>query len=147
MNTPTVEPAPDWLIFAIVGGFLVVFPLFWCLVVWILSRVSGWHRLAARHASASRPVTGARHDGVTGMVGGVSHRGTLTLHFDTEGFFLEVMPLFRIGHPRLFIPWSEITGRRPFAVLWWKAMRLSVGQPIIATITLPTALVEKHDPA
>ena len=147
MNTTTAEPAPDWLIFAIVGGFLIVFPLFWCLVVWILSRVSGWHRLAALHASGSRPVAGVCHVGVTGMVGGVSYRGVLTLHFDTGGFFLEVMPLFKIGHPRLFIPWSEITGRTPRSVLWWKAVSLGVGHPAISTVTLPADLVKTHSPA
>ena len=148
MNTTLTTPDQDWLLLpAIIGGFFIVFPLFWCLVVWMLSRGSGWHRLAARHASGSRPVTGVTCGGVTGMVGGGSYRGTLTLHFDTDGFFLEVMPLFRIGHPRVFIPWSEISGRQPFTVLWWKAVRLSVGQPVIATISLPAALLEKHAPA
>lgn len=146
MNTSTTDAAPEWLVFAIVGGFLVVFPLFWCVVVWILSRASGWHRLAARFACGGRLMTGARHRGVTGMVGLVSYRGTLTLHFDTDGFFMEVMPLFRIGHQRLFIPWSEISGRMPRRVLWWKSVSLSVGQPVISTITLPADLVDKHAP-
>lgn len=146
MNTPAAAPAPEWLVFAIVGGFLIIFPLFWCFVVWMLSRISGWHRLAARHASGSRLVTGTRHCGVTGMVGAVGHRGTLTLHFDSEGFFIEVMPLFKVGHPRLFIPWTEISGRKDRTVLWWKSVSLSIGQPQITTITLPAALLEQHEP-
>jgi|JI6StandDraft_1071083.scaffolds.fasta_scaffold00592_12 hypothetical protein len=144
MNTPTAAPTPEWLIFAIVGGFFVAFPLFWCLVVWILSRASGWHRLAARFASGGRLITGARHSGVTGMVGLVSYRGVLTLHFEPDGFFLEVMTLFRVGQPRLFIPWSEVTERKPHQVLWWKSVSLSIGQPVITTITLPADLLEKQ---
>lgn len=147
MNTTTVAPAPGWLIFAIIGGFLVIFPLFWCAVVWLLSRISGWHRLAQRYASGDRPVTGACYGGITGMVGAVSYRSTLTVHFGQEGFFLEVMPLFRVGQPRLFIPWSEISGRKSRSVLWWRAMALSVGQPAIGSVALPADLVEKYAPA
>ena len=144
----TASPDPNWpLMLAIIGGFFVVFPAFWCFVVWLLSRLSGWHRLATRYASGNRPVTGTRYGGVTGMVGGVSYRSTLTLHFDTDGFFMEPMVLFKIGQPRLFIPWSDISDRKSFAVLWWSATRLSVGQPVIGTISLPVYLLDKHAPA
>lgn len=146
MNPPTATPPPDWLIFAIIGGFLVVFPVFWCCVVWMLSRMSGWHTLAKRHAAGSRPMEGTCVGGVTGMVGGVSYRSTLTLHFNPDGFFLEVMPLFKPGHQRLFIPWSEVTARVPFRVLWWKAEKLTIGEPVIGTITLPADLLARHAP-
>ena len=146
MNTDPA-PEPDWLLmWAIVGGFLIIFPLFWCTVVGFLSWASGWRHLAARYASGKRPVTGACHRGLTGMVGGVSYRSSLTVCFESDGFFLEVMRLFRIGQPRLFIPWSEVTGRKPRAVLWWRATSLSIGMPVIGTITLPADLVEQHAP-
>ncbi|MES2596633.1 MAG: hypothetical protein V4662_14920 [Verrucomicrobiota bacterium] len=147
MNPSPAESAPYWLPFAIVGGFLIVFPTIWCFVVWLLSHMSGWQGLATRYASAGRPVTGTRQSGVTGMVGGVSYRGTLTLHLDSEGFFIDVMPLFKLGHPRLFIPWADITGINQHQILWWKAETLSIGQPVIAKITLPSALLEQHAPA
>jgi hypothetical protein len=140
------EPAPYWLIFAIIGGFLVVFPLFWCFVVWLISHVGGWQRLSKRYAAGNRPVTGARHNGIQGMVGVASYRGTLTLHFNADGFFVEVMPLFKIGHPRLFIPWTDISARKEIRLLWWKSERLSIGNPAVATITLPAALLEQHQP-
>jgi hypothetical protein len=147
MNTPPVTTSEPWLlVLGIFGGFIVIFPLFWCFVVWMLSRFSGWHRLALRYPSGNRPVTGARHAGVTGMVGGVSYRSVLTLHFESDGFFLEVMVLFRIGQPRLFIPWSEITERKPFPMLWWNATRLTVGRPEVGKIRLPADLVEKYAP-
>lgn len=144
MNPAPAEPAPYWLAFAIVGGFLVVFPLMWCFVVWLLSHMGGWQGLATRYASGNREVTGTRHGSVTGMVGGVSYRGTLTVHVNSEGFFLEVMPLFKIGHPRLFIPWTEISGRKSREILWWKAVSLSIGQPALTTISLPTTVLAEH---
>ena len=137
-------PAPEWLIFAIIGGFLIVFPIFWCFVVWLLSQVGGWQRLARRYAAGDRSVTGERHSGVNGMVGIANYRRILTLHFNAEGFFIEVMPLFKIGHPRLFIPWSEISTRLPCRVFWWKAERLGIGQPVLNTITLPAKLLGRY---
>lgn len=145
MNPPATTP-PSWLPFAILGAFLVVFPLFWCGVVWLIAQISGWPRLAQRYAAGNRPLAGERAGGVRGMIGGASYKGTLTLHFNAEGFFIEVMPIFKIGHPRLFIPWSEITGWQPVQLFWWKSARLSVGNPVLGTITLPLDLVQKHLP-
>ena len=148
MNPSPAATAPNWLLMlAIIGGFVVIFPLFWCLVVWMLSRMSGWHGLARHYASGDRQVTGDRHTGVTGMVGGVSYRHVLTVHFTADGFFIEPMALFKIGQPRLFIPWSDVTRSGSVNVLWWRATRLAVGHPVVATISLPADLVEQHAPA
>lgn len=138
--TPSPESSfAGWVIFVIIGGFLGGFPLLWCFVVWMLSHLGGWQRLTRYYAASDRAVMGERCGGVQGMVGGVSYRSTLTLHLSAEGFFMEVMPLFKVGHPRLFIPWTEISARTPRAVLWWKTERLSIGQPVVGTITLPAA--------
>ena len=143
MNTST-SPAPGWLALAIIGAFLVFFPLLWCSIVWLLSHAGGWSRLAQRHAAGDRFVTGERRGGITGRVGVVNYRNVLTVHLTADGFFLEVMPLFRIAHPRLFIPWSEVCARTPLTVLWWKAERLSIGNPLVATITLPAELLAQR---
>jgi hypothetical protein len=144
--TTNANSDPEWLPFAIIGGFLIVFPLFWCGVVRLLSEVGGWQRLARRYVAGDLAVTGERFRGVTGLVGAVSYRSVLTLHFNADGFFIEVMPFFRIGHPRLFIPWSEIGERIPSRTLWWKGERLSIGHPAIGTITLPAKLLAQHQP-
>jgi hypothetical protein len=67
----------------------------------------------------------------------------LTVHLNAEGFFIEPFVLFRIAHPRLFIPWRDITARAPFRVLWWDAERLTIGQPKVGTITLPVNVLSK----
>lgn len=140
------QPLELSYVLGIVVGFLISFPALWCGIAWLLSRLSGWHRLAARYASASRPVSGSRCGGVSGQVGFVSYRGVLTLHADTDGFFVEVMALFRFGHPRLFIPWSEISASRVQTMLFAKLERLSIGQPVVATIALPAYWVKQHRP-
>ncbi|WP_373502918.1 hypothetical protein [Aestuariivirga sp.] len=135
------------LVLAIIAGFAVIFPLFWCGVVWLLSHMSGWQALARSHGAGTRPVTGVRHSLVTGMVGWVSYRNVLTLHVAADGLFIEVMPLFRIGHPRLFIPWTEIGARRPSRVLFWTAEQFEVGRPPAGVITLPPGYLGDHVPA
>lgn len=143
----TAAPEQHWKPgLMIVGGFLVGFPLIWCFVVWMLSRISGWHHLAATYASGDRAMTGTCQGGVTGMVGIVSYRGVLTVSLTPEGFFLEVMALFRIGQPRLFIPWSAVSARTPRSLLFWNAVTLGIGQPVMGTITLPAKVLEKQPP-
>ena len=137
-------PSPIWPILAVVGGFFVAFPVLWCLIVWLLSFVGGWRRLARHYLAGDRPVAGEPRSGFTGMVGVASYRSVLTLHLNREGFFVEVMPLFRIGHPRLYIPWSGISAREPCWVRLWKAERLTIGQPAVATLTLPRHLLEGY---
>lgn len=78
------------------------------------------------------------------MVGAVSYRSVLTLHFNTDGFFIEVMPFFSVGHPRLFISWSEVSERIPSRALWWNGERLSISHWAISTITLPAKLLAQH---
>ena len=47
-----------------------------------------------------------------GMRWGVAYRGALNFGVDVYGLFVSIVPIFRIGHPPLFIPWSEITCTR-----------------------------------
>lgn len=144
---PNIQtPAPSWLIYAIIGGFLIIFPLIWCFVLWILS-LGGWRQLAKTFAAGNLPVTGERHSGLNGMIGAVSYRGVITVHLNEEGFFMEVMAIFKVCHPRLFIPWSEIKSRQPVRILWWKSVKLTVGDPQVATVTLPEDLFALPLPA
>jgi hypothetical protein len=40
--------------------------------------------------------------------GGVHYNGALKMGGDVGGFYLTSIFLFRLGHPPLFIPWTEI---------------------------------------
>jgi hypothetical protein len=37
-----------------------------------------------------------------------NYRSCVTLGANARGLYLAVRPLFRIGHPPLFIPWSDV---------------------------------------
>jgi len=143
MNSEPID-SPVWLAVAIVGGFAIFFPLMWCFVVWLLSQIGGWSALAQRYAAGNRPVSGEVHKSVTGMVGATSYRNILTLHLNEDGFFIEPMALFRIAHPRLFIPWQDVTDRSIVTLLWWQAERLTIGSPKVGSITLPVDILSRR---
>jgi len=139
----TPSPDPVWLIPAIVLGFAVVFPLFWCFVVGLVSHIGGWSRLARRFPEDPRTRTanreGTTHHGVSGRIGVASYRHVLTVRTTPEGLHLSVMPLFRSGHPSLFIPWSAVRERHPVRLFGGAlAERLFVGD---ASWRLPSILL------
>ena len=44
-----------------------------------------------------------------GMRWGTNYVACLTIGANREGLFLAVFPIFRVGHPPLFIPWNDIS--------------------------------------
>lgn len=133
---------PTWVIILIPFVFAIVFPCFWCFVVWSLSRVGGWHRLAMRYHTSEIP-EGAAFPGIQAMVGLVSYRGAIDCTITDEGFYLRPMVLFRFGHPALFIPWSECEYVRRADLLWIKWVKIQVGNPSAGTLTLPLQIFEE----
>jgi hypothetical protein len=127
MRPMASEAPPDWLLALIPLGFLIGFPLFWCAIVLLLSRLSGWHRLSERFR-ARAPFAGATRSGCYGRLGHVSYRGTLTLGANDTGLYLAVMKIFAMGHPPLFIPWTEIRARRG-RMLFIPVVTLAIGSP------------------
>lgn len=130
------------LIAFIVIAFSISFPLIWCGVVLLISRLGGWNRLAKRFAAGERRPGGVRHAGIFGRIGMMSYKFTLIVHFVPEGFFLETSPFFRIGHPRLFIPWSEVRRCERRKLVFRDVTELSIGSPELAKVTLALELPE-----
>ncbi len=133
---------PVWIIVLIPLAFIIVFPAFWCFVLWILSYAGGWKRLASRYRTQEEP-TGGTYFGQQGMVGLVSYKGTLDFTTAEEGFFLRPNLLFRFGHPLLFIPWSDchLIGKRSFLTMKW--VRIQVGDPGVGRLSIPLQVLEE----
>jgi hypothetical protein len=45
------------------------------------------------------------------------YRSCMTLGANARGLYLAVLPLFRIGHPPLFIPWTDVSVARHDSML------------------------------
>ncbi len=99
------DPTTDLALLPLVAvAFAIVFPIFWALIIGLISLLSGWQRLAQRYR-ATLPPTGRRWTWQRGLVGWAGYNGVLILTANDQGLFMEVMWPFGFGHPRLFIPW------------------------------------------
>jgi len=126
-------PKQFWLIafpFLFVGG--------WCFILFILSSLGGWHKLAGRFQTNLPVPKGSPFK--NGKVGLVSYSRCLKIEATPDGFFLGVFSLFRVGHPMLFIPWSEVKNPRKKNFLWVERIQFEVGDPSIATMVLPKSV-------
>jgi len=136
---------PLSLIPLIVVLFVVSFVVLWNLVVLLISAISGWRHLAGYYR-APGPFSGQKWTWQMGWFGAARYRGVLTVGADTSGLYLDVMPLFRIGHPALFIPWSDITIEdRP--AFFFPVVALQFLQVPGVTLSLPKKLWEQVEAA
>ncbi len=119
----------------VIPAFFLVFPLMWAGVILLLSGLSGWQGLAQRYRSP----TGAPaqcQSFVSGGLGLVSYRNTLELSASPEHLYLGVFALFRVGHPWLAIPWSDVADAGQGQLLWVRLRRLELGPPGGPTVRL-----------
>src|SRR5688572_3377228 len=105
------DAPPSWLLALIPVGFLIGFPLLWAAVVFLLSRMSGWSTLA-RTYGAREPFAGTLQRRCSGTLGIVGYNKCLALGANELGLHISVPRIFAIGHPALFVPWSEIRASR-----------------------------------
>jgi len=81
----------------------------WVAILNVLARIGGWATLAERY-----PAAGA-FDGDRWWFQNaqlrwrVNYGGVLTVGASPRGLYLSVLLPFRIAHPPLFIPWTDIT--------------------------------------
>ncbi|MFP2902828.1 hypothetical protein [Corallococcus sp. 4LFB] len=99
---------------------LVLLPVMFVLVSFLLSRMGGWSRLA-RDYRLDRGGGFPCRRWVSGHMGWVEYRSCLTVGGDERGLYLAVLFPFRMGHPPLCIPWADVHDRvreRRFFLHW-----------------------------
>lgn len=127
--------------------FLVVFPLFfagmWLFSMYWMALASGWRLLAKRfRAQGEFPgqkwkMQSAHMRWLTGF------NGCLTVGADKAGLFMVPFVLFRIWHPALFIPWTEITAREKTVFLFFNMIELRLGRSEEVPFTISKDLAAK----
>jgi hypothetical protein len=85
-------------------------PLTWILVSFIISRVGGWSLLAKVYLTQADTLDGDswKFQSIQ-MRWGTNYGNCVTVSANPLGLGLSVLFLFRLGHPPLLIPWSDIT--------------------------------------
>lgn len=116
---------------------LIAFPFMWCAVLWFLAQLGGWSTLAERYRARNEN-TGKTFHMRSAKFGLVNYSSCLSLTVNESGLRLAVLFPFRIAHPPLFIPWSEIHGAREKRVMFISPfLQVDVGRPVMATLLLP----------
>lgn len=114
---------------------LADFFLIWLLVSFVVSFIGGWFSLARRFRSQA-PFVGSKWRGQSGMMRGLGHyRNCLVIGANPTGLYLAVFLPFRVAHPPLLIPWSEVTLSRG-RIFFVNIVRFQLGreQPIPLSI-------------
>lgn len=113
------------LTLGIIGAFCVFFPLLWTGIVMFLSRASGWHGLAQRFSCPVAPA-GESFSGQSAMFGFARYKSTVTVTIADQGVHLSLFFLFKMGHPPILIPWSEIQSAETSSYLFFKTTRVTL---------------------
>ncbi len=110
--------------------FSIFFVFMWCLVVAIISFISGWFELSKRFRLVNR-FEGASDGMQSGqMRWHANYRNCLTLGANQEGLYLATMFLVRFMHPPLLVPWSQIRVSRKQRWLLGVSVTLTLGREL-----------------
>lgn len=108
--------------------FVPFFIALGCAAIFSIALFSGWRKLAERFRLRSS-FTGVSWGLQSAYMRWASHYGNcLNVGADSAGLKLSVVFLFRVGHPPLFIPWSEISVVRRSSFLFFRRVRLELGR-------------------
>ena len=103
-----MDGIPEWFAFAL------FFPALWIGIGVFLSRFGGWAALARSYRLTGEFCGGRRWRFRSVVVRQAnplryaSYGTGVTLGANVRGLCLAAFPLFRIGHPPLFIPWTDL---------------------------------------
>jgi hypothetical protein len=111
-------------------AFIVV----WVLITFIISRM-GWADLVQSYKYESKFI-GQRVGFITAFINKVQYKNALILRYNAEGIYLEPIFLFRLFHPPILVPWTEITEVRNKRIFFIDFKELVIGHSTITRIRL-----------
>lgn len=120
--------------------FPLAFAAMWVVVCLLLARMGGWKSLADVYRIDSGDPPGLSRF-VTGRFNLVNYSSCLQVASTAEHLYLSVLLPFRIGHPALLIPWSDIKIQDPSKGVLGRTARLSVRGVLI---DLPNRFLPPH---
>jgi len=88
----------------------VAFVTFWSLVMNLLSSLSGWRKLALLYPATREPA-GEHFNWRYATFGWVRYKNTVNFIAGREGLYMETLLMFRPGHGKILVPWSDIEAR------------------------------------
>lgn len=96
------------MVLSVIVGYVILAPLFWIAIVWLISRMSGWARLA-RQYPATGPVAGHVFRWCSAQLRMFSRYSfSLVVTVSESGIHLQPIVFFKFGHDPIFLPWESI---------------------------------------
>ena len=111
--------------------FLILF-----LVKQLGGTTGGWRRLAEVYGT-DKPPTGQIVTGQTIQIGAVTYKRCVTLGVADEGLYVT------IWRKTALVPWNEFKAIGQATLYWQKVPMLTVGDPPVATMTVPVAVFQQ----
>ena len=129
----------------VMNYFFKYFPFFfigmWVLVEFIISKM-GWSGLASKYKSDTEFI-GNRIGIISASINFANYRNVLILKYNDEGIYLKPIILFRLFHPPILIPWSEIKEVRDKRILLFHLKQFIIGDPIVAKLEFYNSTFKK----
>jgi hypothetical protein len=122
-------------------GFPIFFVAVWLLAGSLVALMSGWRCLGDQYrCDAEFPVASRSMQSGT-MRFNTRYGNVLRVGIDSCSLHLAVMPLFRVGHPHLCIPWSDIEIMPPRTVWFFFERQTLLLGPEKISLTLEKNLI------
>ncbi len=125
------------LILILSSTFLLLFPLIWIGVVFLIGQLSGWSRLARYYRDERTRTDGEKLNFHSAYIGVARYKNCVTYEVFDDGLRISTWRIFQIGHPTLFIPWSEFHAVAAQGRGFYGA---DIGRPTISRVTLQVNL-------
>ena len=140
-------PSPGKFAFdpLLLAGIFLFALVAWALIINMLGRLAGWARLALDYRSDNEmPATRFRMR--SALLRGWAHYGKcITFGVDARGLHLSSFGAL-LGHPRLFIPWSDVSVT-PKKVWWARCVELRFRRAPEIPVLISARLADKINPA
>jgi len=89
--------------------WVIFFLIFWLLLNFLVSRLTGWARMAVHYRNPGGwPEKVWRYQTIHTRWG-MGYKGCTNIGVDSRGLHFSFGFLFRFGHPPIFVPWGDIT--------------------------------------
>ena len=114
------------IVFKVLPGFLLAFPIFWITIVFLVSRLGGWARLASQF-SADNPPSGDKFSWHSAHLNRLGRYGNcVTVTVSSQGVHMQTILIFRFGHKAIFLPWGAISNMTRSTFLGFSRTKLTV---------------------
>ena len=131
----------------VIAGFLVLFPLIFGGVVWLIAIIGGWKNLEQHYLSEvnAREVRG-KHLNINRLDLGLfrqSYVNVISLIATDDGLFISQIFPFGWIHRPLMIPWEEFKGAEEKHRLLGRMVKLIIGDPKVEAMEIRLRDYEK----